>query len=362
MEDANVFDLHAIGFTPFFERQLDNGTDGGSVPARVAAEHRGAFEVWAAAGAGSAQLAGRLLRDTGGGTLPGAGDWVVLKSPPAPGATSIIERVLDRRTVFTRGSAGREARGQVVAANVDRVFVVCGLDADFNPRRIERYLARVRAGGAEPVVVLNKADIRGDAAARAAEVGDRCPGVTVLAASALRSEGTAEIRALIRPGLTAAFVGSSGAGKSTLVNALLGEERMATGAVRAGDGRGCHVTTHRQLALLPGGGMVLDTPGMRELALIDGEGFDAAFPDIEALALRCRFRDCRHGSEPGCAVKDAVAEGTLSADRFENYLKLGREARSMELRRDEHARRKSERVWGQLHDEADRMRRWKRGE
>ncbi len=309
MENAEMFDLPAIGFSPFFEKQLQGETADDAIPARIAAEHRGAYEVWAAAGTGFAQLAGRLLRGSGGEALPGAGDWVTLKSPPGPGSASIIGRVLDRRTVFTRGAAGRDARDQVIAANVDLVFVVCGLDADYNLRRVERYLARIRAGGAVPAVILNKADIRGDAIARVSEVEARCPGVTVLAASALRSEGTAEIRALIRPGLTAAFVGSSGAGKSTLVNALLGEERMATGGVRASDGRGCHVTTHRQLVPLPGGGMVLDTPGMRELRLTDGEGIGAVFPDIEELAGRCRYRDCRHGSEPGCAVKDAVAEG-----------------------------------------------------
>ncbi len=357
-----MFDLPAIGFSPYFERQLQDEPIDDVIPARIAAEHRGAYEVWAGAGQGFAQLSGRLLHEQGMEASPGVGDWVSLKGAPGPGSTSIIERVLDRRTVFTRGAAGRETRGQIVAANVDLVFVVCGLDSDYNLRRIERYLARIRAGGARPGVILNKTDIREDAIARVREVEDRCPGVPVHAASALRSEGVAAIRELIRPGLTAAFVGSSGAGKSTLVNALLGEERMATGGVRARDGRGCHVTTHRQLVLLPGGGMVLDTPGMRELRLIDDEGIGAVFSDIEELSGQCRFSDCRHESEPGCAVRDAVARGTLHADRLEHYLKLGREARSMELRRDEHSRRKSERVWGQLHDEADRIRRWKRGD
>ncbi|MBE0604318.1 MAG: GTPase RsgA, partial [Deltaproteobacteria bacterium] len=276
-----MFDLPEIGFSPYFEKQLQSDAADGAIPARIAAEHRGAYEVWAAAGTGMAQLAGRLLRDPGGETPPGVGDWVSLKAPPAHGSTSVIERVLDRRTVFTRGAAGREARDQVVAANVDLVFVVCGLDADYNPRRIERYLARIRAGGARPAVILNKADLCGDEAARAAEVGSRCPGVPVHAVSALRSEGVAAIRERIRPGLTAALVGSSGAGKSTLVNALLGEDRMATGGVRASDGRGRHVTTRRQLVLLPGGGMLLDTPGMRELRLIGDEGIGAVFSDID---------------------------------------------------------------------------------
>ena len=202
-----MFDLPAIGFSPFFEKQLQGETVDDAIPARIAAEHRGAYEVWARAGQGFAQLAGRLLYEQGMEAPPGVGDWVSLMAPPGPGGTSVIERVLDRRTVFTRGAAGREARDQVVAANVDLVFVVCGLDADYNLRRIERYLARIWSGGAQPAVILNKSDIREDAAARVSEVEARCPGVPVHAMSALRSEGVAAIRELIRPGLTAASSG-----------------------------------------------------------------------------------------------------------------------------------------------------------
>jgi ribosome biogenesis GTPase len=169
------------------------------------------------------------------------------------------------------------------------------------------------------------------------------------------------IRASIPDGFTAAFVGSSGAGKSTLINALLGEERMPAGEVRARDGRGCHVTTHRQLVMLAGGGLLLDTPGMRELQLVDEDGLDSVFEDIAGLSARCRFRDCRHGAEPGCAVAEAVTSGDLSAERLEHYRKLEREAQAYERRHDERLRRQSERVWGQLHDEAARLRRWKGG-
>ncbi len=211
-------------------------------------------------------------------------------------------------------------------------------------------------------MILNKADVCEDSDLRAAEVEGRCPGVPVYVMSSLHSECLEEIRELIRPGITAAFVGSSGAGKSTLVNRLLGEDRMATGQVRTRDGRGRHVTTHRQLVLLPGGGLVLDTPGMRELQLFDDEGLGAVFSDIEELSARCRFRDCRHGSEPGCAVKAAIDAGQLSAERLEHFSKLGREAAAYELRKNEHLRRKSERVWGQLYDEGERIRRWKEGE
>lgn len=349
-----------LGFGPFFEKQLQDKTIDEVIPARIAAEHRGGYEVWSSAGEGFAQLAGRLLQEHAEEALPGVGDWVLLKSQPGPGRTTIIERILDRRTMFIRGAAGREVRGQVVAANVDLVFAVCGLDADYNLHRIERYLARIWAGGAQPAVILNKADICEDTFSRITEVEDNCPGVPVYPTSALNSQGLDEIRKVIQPGLTAAFVGSSGAGKSTLVNALLGEKLMATGEVRASDGRGRHVTSHRQLVLLPDGGLLLDTPGMRELQMFDDEGISNVFADIEELAGQCRFTDCRHGTEPGCAVKEAIDQGKISADRLEHYLKLEQEAQSYELRHNEHLKRKNEKVWGQLYKEVDRLRRWKR--
>jgi ribosome biogenesis GTPase len=242
------------------------------------------------------------------------------------------------------------------------VFAVCGLDADFNVRRIERYLARIWAGGAQPAVVLNKADLCDEVAARCAEVEASCPGIQVYVTSALHGDGLPAVRASIRPALTAALVGSSGAGKSTLVNALLGEERMATGETRARDGRGRHVTTHRQLALLPDGGLLLDTPGMRELQLLDEDGLGAVFEDIAAIAARCRFRDCRHEAEPGCAVRAAVEAGELPAERLEHYLKLQREAQAFERRHDAQQRKQSARLWGQLYREVERLQRWKRGE
>jgi ribosome biogenesis GTPase len=280
--------------------------------------------------------------------LPCAGDWAILKREPAVDHVAVIERVLARRTEFTRGAAGRQTRVQAVAANVDLIFAVCGLDADFNLHRIERYVARIWASGAQPFVVLNKADIGGNGSARAAEVGRRCPGVPVFVTSALLLEGIAALRASIRDGETAAFVGSSGAGKSSLINALIGENRMPTGEVRQHDGRGCHVTTHRQLVLLPGGGLLLDTPGMRELRLVDDDGIDAVFEDVAALSARCRFRDCRHDTEPGCAVKEAVRSGAITAERLEHYRKLEHEAEASERRRDARLRRQDERALGKL--------------
>jgi ribosome biogenesis GTPase len=356
-----VYELSALGFGPFFAQQLQPSNGDKGIPARIAAEHRCAFEVWSTAGSGRAQLAGRLRFELEDASSPGVGDWVVLKDAPGPDHTAVIERILERRTVFTRGAAGRESAAQVVAANVDLVFAVCGLDFDFNVRRIERYLARIWASGAKPAVILNKADICADIGARVAEVESHAAGIPVHVISALHLEGIEAVRACIRDGMTVALTGFSGAGKSTLVNALLGEERMRTGEVRPSDGRGCHVTTHRQLVLLPGGGLLLDTPGMRELQLLDDDGIDTVFGDIAALASRCRFRDCRHDTEPGCAVKQAVESGELNADRFAHYRKLEREAQANEVRHDEHRRRQSERVWGQLSDEVARLRKWKGG-
>jgi ribosome biogenesis GTPase / thiamine phosphate phosphatase len=357
-----VYELSALGFGPFFEEQLQRWDSPTVIPARIAAEHRGGYEVWSAAGAGPARLAGRLRHRQEGEAMPAVGDWVGLREPPGPARTVIMDRLFERRTAFSRGAAGREALAQIVAANVDVVFVVCGLDEDFNLHRIERYLARIWASGASPALILNKADLCQDVAGRLREVEARCAGVPVQATSALASDGLAAIRATIRPGMTAALVGSSGAGKSTLINAILGEPRMATGETRASDGRGCHITTHRQLVLLPAGGLLLDTPGMRELQLLDDDGLDMVFDDIAERSAQCRFTDCRHDREPGCAVRAAVAAGALASERLEHYQKLEREAQSYERRHDKRLQRQSERVWGQLHAEAARLRKWKEGQ
>jgi ribosome biogenesis GTPase / thiamine phosphate phosphatase len=362
LENIIVYELSALGFGPFFEEQLQRWDCRTIIPARIAAEHRGGYEVWSSMGAGPARLAGRLRHRQDGEGLPAVGDWVGLRDPPGPEQTAIIDHQFARRTVFTRGAAGREALVQIVAANVDLVFVVCGLDEDFNLHRMERYLARIWASGASPALILNKADICEDVGSRLRETESRCAGVPVHTTSALCSEGLAAIKASISPGITAAFVGSSGAGKSTLINAILGEERMATGETRASDGRGCHITTHRQLVLLPDGGLLLDTPGMRELQILDDEGLDMVFDDIAERSAQCHFRDCRHDQEPGCAVKEAIAAGALAAERLEHYQKLEREAQAYERRHDKRLQRQSERVWGQLHDEAARLRKWKGGE
>lgn len=356
MEMTTLDRLPALGFSPFFERQLQTSDDVNRI-ARIAAEHRGAYEIWSPTGVWAAKLAGRARHDDS--SACGVGDWVVLRDEPAPDDIAIIDRLLERRTLFTRGAAGRDARTQIVAANVDLVFAVTGLDADFNVRRIERYLARIFASGAEAAIVLNKADLCDDTTTRLIEVERHARNVPILVTSAVTGQGIGALRAMIEDGRTVAFAGSSGAGKSTLINALLGESRMTTGAVRDTDGRGRHTTTHRQMLVLPGGGVVLDTPGMRELQLLDQDGLEQVFDDIDILASQCRFRDCAHEDEPGCAIVAAAATNPLLAERLAHYRKLRREAQSNELRHDVRLKRKAERMWGQMSDEVRQMRRWK---
>lgn len=255
---------------------------------------------------------------------PGVGDWLLVEGRKAVA-------LLPRRSAIKRGAAGEHYQQQLIAANVDTVFVVCGLDADFNPRRIERYLLLVRGGGVEPVVVLTKAD-QAEAAdaevlpgAMAALVELAAQGVAVRAVNARDAESVAALNPWLQPGRTAVLVGSSGAGKSTLTNTLLGFERMKTGEVRESDSRGRHTTTHRALIPLPAGACLIDTPGMRELKPTGEEDVAENFSDVEALAEQCRFRDCKHAREPGCAVRAAIEAGKLDPQRFANYLKLSDE-------------------------------------
>jgi ribosome biogenesis GTPase len=357
----DLTDLTDLGFAPFFQQQWNEIDTEDLTPARVFAEHRGAFELVSATGTRLARLSGRLrAQGDDPGALPSAGDWVAARIPEDERAPATIERTLARRSVFTRGAAGRGASTQVIAANVDCVFVVCGLDADYNVRRIERMVARVWAGGAQPTVVLNKSDLCDDAEDRAEEVRLACPGVDVLVTCGLTGDGIPALAAAAGlPGKTGALVGSSGAGKSTILNALLGDTRFETAPVREHDHRGKHTTTHRQLVRLPAGGLMLDTPGMREFALTDEAGLERVFSDIEALATGCRFADCAHEGEPGCAVRSAVEAGDLSADRLDAWHKLQKEARANALRADVRLSRQAGRRWGALHDEGRMIRRLK---
>lgn len=315
--------LEDYGWTEHFVAAFGPFAAGGFEPGRVFLQHNRIYTLYTAAGETEAETTGRLrYLARGAEDLPAVGDWVVMRRA-AREAKAKIHEVLPRRSKFSRKAAGRETEEQVVAANVDTVFLVTGLDRDFNPRRVERYLIMAWESGAEPVVVLNKADLVEDAETKGEEIGRVAPGVPVLLLSAKRGEGVEQLLPYAGRGRTVALMGSSGVGKSTIVNRLLGSEVQRTQEVRIGDERGRHTTTHRELFLLPGGGLVLDTPGMRELQLLVSErGLRETFEDIEEVAARCRFGDCRHEGEPACAVREALEGGTLDPARYENYRKM----------------------------------------
>jgi ribosome biogenesis GTPase len=343
-------ELEELGWSPFFaEAFVALGLDG-LVPARVVAVHTRLLRVRSALGERLAEPSGRLrhsARDPE--RLPAVGDWVALRAP-AGHHRAVVQAVLPRRSAFRRRAAGGVTVQQVLAANVDTVFLVMGLDRDFNPRRLERALVLAWESGAAPVVLLNKADLCEDVEARQKQTEDVAPGVPVRVVAAKEGRGLDGLRPWLGRGQTVALIGSSGVGKSTLVNRLLGEERLRTREVRESDQRGRHATTHRELVPLPAGGMLLDTPGLREIQLwAGGEALGAVFDDVEALAAGCRFRDCAHLSEPACAVRAAVEGGRLPEERLASYQKLRAELRALRIREDPELQREQRARWRALH-------------
>ncbi len=291
---------------------------------RVVLQERGLYRIRTDHGEQSALVSGKFQYDAlSASDYPVVGDFVLADCTDPD--TAVIHRVLPRKSLFVRRAAGTGQAEQAVAANVDTVFLCMSLNNDFSLRRLERYLAVAWESGAQPVVVLTKADLCGDVAQKRLEVESVAVGVPILVVSSMAQDGYAQILPYLTAGRTVAFVGSSGVGKSTLINRLLGEERLATGGLR-NDDKGRHTTTHRELFLLKNGAMVIDTPGMRELGLWDaGEGLSHSFADIEALAARCRFRDCTHSGEPHCAIAQALLDGSLSPERWASYQKLRKE-------------------------------------
>lgn len=330
---------------------------------RVLLAQHETYRVATAIGEGDAVLSGRLRHHAdGAGELPAVGDWVVLEGLPSDDGPARVHAVLPRRSLLSRQAAGARTREQPVAANVDVVLLIMGLDGDYNPRRLERLLVLAYESGARPAVVLNKADLIDDVGDRLQEIEDIALGVPVVAVSCLGDEDLSAVRKHFGKGETVALLGSSGVGKSTLTNRLLGAERMRVGGVREGDDRGRHTTTHRELLKLPGGGLLIDNPGLREIQLWAGDdALESTFEDIDALAAGCRFTDCGHEGEPGCAVDAAVDDGRLAPERLESYRKLERELRSAELRRDEAARRAADRAMGKLYRQIQSSNRKRKG-
>jgi ribosome biogenesis GTPase len=357
-----TYDLAELGWTPALASAFAACGEADLIPARVAAQHRGRYLLYAETGELDAVPSGRLRHYSGPDGFPAVGDWVA--AHPSPGK-ALIEHVLPRRGAFTRADADPNrpdavAKTEVLAANADLVLIVTAAHLDLNFRRLERFLAAGWEGGAQPVVVLTKIDLVPDPDRLIALIRQVAPGAEVVGVCNPTGQGVEAVRALIEPGRTAALLGTSGVGKSTLVNGLLGEDRQAVSGVRA-DGRGRHTTTARELILLPGGGMVLDTPGMRLLTPASDAGLDAAFADIETLARACRFGDCKHEAEPGCAVLQAIETGVLAPDRLAAFHKLKRELGHYQRREDPLARAELQKKWRAIHKSARVHTKRKRG-
>jgi ribosome biogenesis GTPase / thiamine phosphate phosphatase len=335
--------VELLGWDEHWQSELERLDDDNLIPARIAAQHRGEYVAWSADGEFRAQLSGRLFHDAEvGGPMPAVGDWTAIR-PRAEDRRGTIEAVLPRRTAISRKQAFKESLEQVLAANVDVVLLLNGLDADFSMRRLERYLTTAWESGAQPVVVLTKSDLYADVTELLLEVERVAIGVPVVAVSNITGEGVDDVRAHIGAGRTAVLLGSSGVGKSSLLNRLAGTELMRTAQVAA-DGTGRHTTTHRELVPLADGALVIDSPGLRELQLWDGD-LGASFADIEELAGNCRFGDCSHTHEPGCDVLAAVDDGRLELDRLRSWRKLQRELLSIAARKDRRLQKELKRRW-----------------
>lgn len=337
-------DLLDIGWELYTAERTPDSSYG-----RVAQATRDHFLVWMQGGEVEAAISGHLRYASA--DRPCVGDWVVVRGG------RMISEILPRRTKLSRKQPGKVVEEQVLAANIDVLFLVTGLDHDYNERRLERYLTVAHESGAVPVILLNKADLRADADDIVTRTQRRIPGVQVIAISAARNWGLPLLGACLRAGQTAAFIGSSGVGKSTIINRLLGEQRQATKEVRVGDGKGRHTTTQRELIITAQRWLLMDLPGLRELQLwADPERIDDAFSEIVELSANCRFRDCTHGDEPGCAVR----EGGLDPDRIWSYQKLKREAAFLERQRDVHVARATKKQWKSIEKEIrQHPKRWK---
>jgi ribosome biogenesis GTPase / thiamine phosphate phosphatase len=340
--------LHALGWNSFFQNHWDSEPRPYLQPARVIEQQRAGFRVVSESGELFAEGTGHLRHSAvDPSALPSVGDWVAINAINAE-MKAVIHDILPRRTKLSRKVAGRRTGEQVLVTNVDTAFLLTSLNGDFNPRRIERYLGAIWESGAKPVVILSKSDLSSNPDESAGEMAAAAPGVDIHVISALTADGVEGLSRYLGPGNTAVLLGPSGVGKSTLVNRLLDAEVQTTLEVRPGDDRGRHATTHRRLFPLPSGGVLIDTPGIREFQLWEANGLGGVFDEIRQLAMDCRFRDCRHDSEPGCAVKQAIDDGVLDAQRLANAQKLNRELDYVGIRRDLAPQREAKQRWKRI--------------
>ena len=357
----NVTDLTTFGWDEFFEANFKTYAGSGYTWGRVALEHKNLFRVYTQHGEVLAEISGKLRHEAvNRRDLPAVGDWVVIRSQPEGGRV-MINAVLPRRTSFVRKTAGSRTEEQIVGANIDTVFLLTSLNQDFSVRRIERYLLVAWESGANPIIILSKSDLCDRMAERIDEVQTVARGVPVHAVSVVTGLGLEDIAPYFKRGQTVAMLGSSGVGKSTLINHLAGDDHLKVQTVREHDDRGRHTTTHRELILLPDGGLVLDTPGMRELQLWDGdESLQFLFDDIEAFAGKCYFSNCRHQDEPRCAVREALEAGTIDSGRYESYGKLQKELNYLARKRDKLSEIVEKKKWKKLSRLASERARLKR--
>jgi ribosome biogenesis GTPase len=356
MNFNNFTNLNQFGWHPFFEAYFNEYSGNGYSAGRVAVENKNNYILYTEYGELLAEISGKLFYEISGkGDFPAVGDWVVFRALPGE-QKAVIDHVLPRKTKFSRKSAGAKTEEQVIASNIDNLFIMSSLNQDFNPRRIERYLTLAWESEAAPVILLSKSDLCKNPGEKKSETESIAFGVPVHCISTLKITGLEKLKQYFSQNQTGAIVGSSGVGKSTLINTLLGENKLKVNDTADYKDKGLHTTTRRELILLPDGGMIIDTPGMRELQLWDGnKGVGDVFEDIETIASECRFKDCKHENEPGCAVREALRIGNIDAGRYKSYQKLQREVRYFERRSSENAILAEKRKWKKIHKEAKKI-------